>query len=275
MAPSLRKSTRLFRWRARSLFSDRAAFRLRMLTEEPDWLADGYTYTDLCNDAWVIRATGSIYLAVSKSANTTMKTLIAEEVPSAKFLAQLKLHTPAELASDDTLIHFYTPAGMARLRDCKLTPGDLANCRKRCFTVVRNPIHRFASAYIDKIASTRITPLKETMWTFRECETGTEISIDDLIAYIAETPTQRIEKHVRPQWSCCGAGRIPITMVGKVESLYNDVQAFAERELITAESARRLTVRNATYRSMDLELSARQKRALTELYAGDFEAFDY
>ena len=69
---------------------------------------------------------------------------------------------------------------------------------------------------------------------------------DDLIAYVTETATENIDVHVRPQWSCCGAGRIPFEMVGRVESLDRDVPAFIEAGLIAPEKLARLEVRNAT-----------------------------
>ena len=252
------KSTRLFRYRVRSVFSKRDAHRYRILKEISDWCKDGYNYEAIYRRACIIRATGAIYLPVAKSANTAIKHMIAAESPS-----------------DEHKIHYGTPRGLARLRDHRMTLNELATGSWRSFTVVRHPIDRFASAYRDGILLGRIHSFKRMVWTFLDREEGASISIDDLIAYLAETPPEEVNGHVRPQWSACGAGRIPFELVGKVERLEHDVNAFAEVGLISGESVGRLAVRNATGGNANRELSRRQKATLTRLYERDFDTFDY
>ena len=269
------KPARLLRYKVLSVFSKRTAFRYRMMCELSEWHENEYEYREIHKDACLIAVTDTVYLPISKSANTAMKYLIAEKCAPAEFLAGLKRQISEEIASEDNLIHFYTPTGVTRLRDLQITLNDLSAGTRRCFTVVRHPLDRFASAYRDKVASNRVTPLKKKLWAFMQRDEGTAITIDDLIAYVSELPILRIDKHVRPQWSCSGAGKIPLTMVGKVENLQSDVRAFADADLISNESADRLRVRNTTERSMSHELTKKQKSVLSNFYSRDFEVFDY
>lgn len=269
------RSTRYFRYRIKSVFSKKAKFHSRLIAEEQEWRQQGFHHQDISKDGWVIQATGAVYIAVSKSANTTMKHLITEEMPSSDYIRQIKNSFPDNLGSDDTLIHFISPSGMVRLRDMKLTPGDLAEGKRRCFTVVRHPISRFTSAWRDKVATSRSTPLKDKLREFLKCQRDYTLTIDDLVAYVVETPSEDMDKHVRPQWACCGAGRIPFEMVGKVERLKRDIDALCDAGLISAESASRLTVRNASVTHTGQSLTKQQKAVLSCAYARDFEVFDY
>ena len=270
-----RKSTRCLRYQVMGAFSECARFRRRMLEEEKEWRRHGYNYRDIVRDSWVISATNSVYIAVSKAANTTMKHLIAEHAPSDSFLNGLKDQIHSELASDDTLIHFYVPEGMMRLQDCRLTPNDLAEGTQRCFTVVRHPVDRFVSAWCDKVNSSRATPLKTKLGEFLRQKETFQFSIDDLIAYVEETPSEDMDKHVRPQWACCGAGRISMEMVGKVENLEQDIRSMMEAGLVSESSVGRLKVRNATVRSHRHDLTVSQQRKISKLYTRDFELFEY
>ena len=48
------RTTRLARYRVKSVFSKRAAYRLRTLQEAPDWRARGYNYGTILGHACVI-----------------------------------------------------------------------------------------------------------------------------------------------------------------------------------------------------------------------------
>ena len=252
------RTTRLARYRVKSVFSKRAAYRLRTLQEAPDWRARGYNYGTILGHACVIPATGAVYLPVPKCATIAMNHMIADESPS-----------------DVQSIHRYTPSGVERLPDHGIALNDISPDAYRCFTVVRHPIDRFISAYSNQIATKKIQPLKKSLCAFLNCAHDAVLSVDDLIAYVTETATENIDVHVCPQWSCCGAGRIPFEMVGRVESLDRDVPAFIEAGLIAPEKLARLEVRNATSAHALHDLSQSQKAAISRLYAHDFKMFGY
>ena len=259
MSLTPRYFTRKLRYRIMSTFSERAAYRLKKYVGMAHWEKEGYNYREIYKDACIIQATDAIYLPVSKSANTTMKHIISEEYPK-----------------EEMLIHSGTPAGISRLHDHRLTLDDLVAESNRCFTVVRHPIDRFISAFQDKVASPRLSNLKEKLWTFLDREMGEALTVDDLIAYMVETPPEQMDKHVCPQWACCGAGRIPFKMIGKVENLDRDVKNFAEIGLITPESIGRYALRNTSnYDYTARTLSRKQITLVSSIYAHDFKLFGY
>ncbi|MCE2523665.1 MAG: sulfotransferase family 2 domain-containing protein [Rhodobacteraceae bacterium] len=250
LSSDFKRTARLLRYRVASVYSQRAVFRSRMLKEMPEWHRQGYNYWWIHHRARIVEATGAIYFPVPKAANTALKHMITDE------------HF-----SDEHRIHSAVPRGVACLDDRHLTLNDLTTGPTRCFTVVRHPIDRFASAYRNRVTTNQENGLKRSLQTFLNCPEDTSISIDDLIAYVAETQPDVMDQHVCPQWSVCGFGRVPLEMIGKVERLERDVQAFANAGLIEPRSISRLVVRKV--------LSAKQKSAISRLYARDFEVFNY
>ena len=258
LSSDFKRTARLLRYSVASIYSKRAVFRSRMLKEMPEWHRQGYNYWYIHHRSRIVQATGAIYFPVTKAASTALKHMITDE----HFSDELRIHTTV-------------PRGVACLDDRHLTLNDLTTGPARCFTVVRHPIDRFASAYRDKITTNQENRLKLSLRTFLNCSEDRSISIDDLIAYVAETQTEVMDEHVCPQWLVCGFGRVPLELIGKVESLERDVQAFANAGLIEPQSISRLVIRNATNGSADQELSAKQKSAISRLYARDFEVFNY
>ena len=258
LSSDFKRAARLLRYRVASVCSKRAVFRLRMLREMPEWHRQGYNYWWIHHRARIVQATDAIYFPVPKAACTALTHMIIDEA-----------------FSDEHRIHSAVPRGVACLDDRHLTLNDLTVGSTRCFTVVRHPIDRFASAYRNKIATNQETGLKRSLRIFLNCPEDRPISIDDLIAYVTETQPEALDQHLCPQWSLCGFGRVPLEMIGKVERLERDVQAFAEAGLIEPRSISRLVVRNATNGSADQVLSTKQKSAISRLYARDFEIFDY
>ncbi len=277
-----------------SVFSERYALRLKvaMARREWDkewskgWSQEGYTHV-LLRRALVIQATKAVYLPIPKCANTTMRHLLQTMKPSDTFLAEIKCSEayrsfkrafPGDVNFDDDgmLIRFYTPPGLAYLHDTEITLDELTSGSRRCFTIVRHPVKRFLSAWQNKVASPGNTFLKHALQEFYNREEGASFSIDDLIVYASEAPLQSMDIHVLPQWSCCGAGRIPFEMVGKVENLKQDIEALAEAGLIPKESVSRLGEYNVSGHSAGFDsLTQEQISTITAIYERDFEIFDY
>ena len=287
MWKTFKSSMKLPVYRIASVFSDRFADRLR----EEKWRQDGYFY-DYLMEAWILQTTNAIYLPVAKSANTTMKHILQMDEPSEGFLTELqntekyqnykRQYAGDMLPEHDMLIRSYTPNSVILLKDSGLIPDDLMLGTRRCFTVVRHPVKRFLSTWQNKTAQSEDTTLKHALRVFFGREEGTSFSVDDLISYVSETPLQDMDVHVLPQWASCGAGRIPFEMVGKVENLRQDVEAFAGAGLIPKESVNRLRVRNTSgrvfggaSRSDSHSLTQAQISTITAIYERDFEMFDY
>ena len=270
----LRNSTRPYRYRFLSNFSERYAKRNKLLLEKEVWETDGYKFSEIMK-AQVVESTGAVYLPVSKAANTTMKYLISNEPQLDEVLEDRFQQSKQQslLASRDMMIHGLYPSGVLSLKVCKLTPNDLAKGTHRCFTVVRHPIERFKSALRDKVLNPRPSDLKNEIAPYVVKDKSKSVA-DALIRYIKETPTQLMDSHVCPQWSHSGAGRIPIEMVGKVETLETDVKAFTDAGLIPPESIGKIAVRNAS-NSYEVELTRAQELAIRQLYNRDFEVFGY
>ena len=270
-----RKSSRQVRYKYLGFVSKRYADKYQDLIEADAWIRQGYRYSSIQNRAIVILATGSVYLPIGKAANTAMKIALTDEPNIDHVLDAAFQNLNHQELSPDTLIHHVEPTGLSSLKECQLNPNDLAKGMRRCFTVVRNPIDRFKSAWSDKVAGEgRRSSLTDSIDRFYNRYKYDGYSIDQLITYIKETPLQFVDGHVCPQWSACGAGRIPFEMVGKVESLESDVRAFAEAGLITRESANRISVRNAS-NSEAVKLTRKQESQIRMLYAHDFEIFGY
>lgn len=206
----------------------------------------------------LIEATGAVYMPVSKAANTTIKHMIAEE----------------DLA-DEMSIHWTSPRGLRRLRNTDFTLNDLADGACRCFTVVRDPIERFASAYRDRVVRARDAVLLDALHAFLGHAPDRPVSVDEVIAYVSETPSQKMDEHLRPQWACCGAGRIPFERIGKVESLRQDLESFVAAGLMTPESLGRYAVRNHSGGYAADELTSAQRSRVKRLYERDYALFGY
>ena len=274
-----RKNTRPFRYKCLSLVSSSYALKYIDLLESDIWHQHGYRYSNI-RDARVIEATGSVYIPIAKAANSTMKILITDQSQFDRILAEYRKLTNYERqqygSNSDALIHLIElngRPGVSRLMRFQLTPAELAKGCRRCFTVVRNPVDRFKSAWSNKVLEKQ-PGLTESLAQFYSRHEDDYYSIDDLIRYIRETPPQFLDDHVCPMWSLCGEGRIPLEMIGRVESLASDVNAFAEAGLITRESANRIDVYNRS-KSEAVELTRKQEFEIRNLYARDFEVFGY
>ncbi len=220
-----------------------------------------------------------------------MRHVLQGDKPSDDFIAELRRSERYQdfkkgysgdinLDDDDMLIHFYTPRGVSSVFDSMATLDELVSGSRRFFTVVRHPLKRFLSAWRDKVVLSGDTSLKYALQRFYNREKGVSFSIDDLIVYASEAPLQNMDIHVLPQWSCCGAGRIPFEMIGKVENLRQDVEAFEEAGLIPKGSVDRLRITNTSGNSAAGSagfdsLTQAQISTLTAIYERDFEMFDY
>ena len=253
--------------------------------EKKDWDRAGYRHVFI-RRAWIIGSTNAVYVPIAKSASTTMRHVLPDD-----FIAELRRSERYQdfkkgysgdinLDDDDMLIHFYTPRGVSSVFDSMATLDELVSGSRRFFTVVRHPLKRFLSAWRDKIVSSGNTSLKYALQRFYNREEGASFSIDDLIVYASEAPLQNMDIHILPQWSCCGAGRIPFEMIGKVENLRQDVEAFEEAGLIPKGSVDHLGISNASGNSAAGSagfdsLTQAQMSTLTAIYERDFEMFDY
>jgi Sulfotransferase family len=243
------------RFAAGAPFSRAYRGRLRWLLETREWEAEHIAAADLRRKALVVPGTGAIYVAVSKAANTSLSFILS-----------------TRRGVNENNVHKKRFAPL-RLVDTGRTLGDLANQAVPIFTFVRHPIARFWSAFADKIVNARKNLPTERRPGRNDPLFGL-VTPEDLIEYIANTPVTEIEEHFRPQWSSTGVERLPITFIGKVETIDRDLKELIARGFLTPEQVERLPRFNAT-RSPVLDTRDQINERLREIYRKDLEVFGY
>ena len=271
---------RLWRYRLCGIIRKSERTKARQMSERIRWETDGYCCRTMRN-AIAILPTGAVYFPIPKAASTAVKhALLAEPWESAlRDLKALPMYDRVrrQEVPDNMMIHAYLNEQLSNslaLLESVTTLDDLVDGnRLRCFTIVRNPIDRFVSAWKDRVLSPFHTPLKEALVNFFHTSAPRTFSIDDLIAYSANTPTLEVEGHLKPQWALCGAGKVQLELIGRVEHLNKDFRRLADAGLINCDAIERLTVHNST--SVSIELTGEQRRSITRLYERDFNLFGY
>ncbi|GMH37990.1 hypothetical protein BSKO_05874 [Bryopsis sp. KO-2023] len=102
---------------------------------------------------------------------------------------------------------------------------EVLNPAIKKMVVVRNPVNRLLSGYLDKILkSNRLSMLPKSNGT-----TVTETpSFEEFVDILDSVPIDTVDKHFRPQVTLCRMNEIPYDMVVKYEDRQTGVRKFLE-----------------------------------------------
>jgi hypothetical protein len=252
---------RRFRYSILRAVSKKYDLKYRASNEAAQWEGEGYNYLDLWrHHSLFIKETNSVYIAISKSANSSVRRALSDSTFSEAF--------------DRKRNKLY---GVYQLHAVGKVLSDLAVEKIPAFTVVRNPTDRFWSAYQDKIVEHPKYGLAAEIALFhgRSAEQTNDISPEMVLDYLEHTPLHRVEEHLRPQWACCGLGRISFQMIAKVETLRDDLGSAAKQGLFPRDALVRVRHSNASKKNTEASTQRQLRSRIEEYYAKDYQAFGY
>ena len=221
----------------------------------------GYAYDGLSRSILFLADRTAMFMPVPKAANTSMKHMLAKGAPD----DALDIH------------HRAGQFGLTKARDKNIIPGDIAKGGYRCFTIVRSPLARFASAFRNRVASRDDKYIRARIASTLGRRVDDDFTPEDLFHYVEATPTAQIDGHVCPQWSLLGLGRIEYEFIGKVETLKADILSLEKAGLLETGAHEKLERHNVSMRS-DKDshgLPADLARRVVRFYERDCEAFGY
>lgn len=242
-------------------FSKEYDLKYRAANEAGQWEREGYNYRELWrHHSLFIKETGSIYIAISKSANSSMRRALSDSTFSEAF--------------DRKRNQRY---GIFQLHHLQKTLSDVSAEGIPCMTVVRNPVDRFWSAYQDKVVQYPDYGLASEIAHFhgKDATQRTNISPEMVLDYMEQTPVHQVEEHLRPQWSCCGHGRLSFSLIAKLECLKQDLQRAVDQGLFPKVAANRIVHSNQSRNNVQPTAKQQLQGRIEAYYAKDYSAFDY
>lgn len=242
-------------------FSQKHALKYRAQKEAAQWQREGYNYRELWRyHAVFIEETGSVYIAVSKAANSAVRRAL----------------------SDSSFYECFNPErnarhGIHQFKALNKTLGDIAAENMPAFTVVRHPVERFWSAYQNKIIDHPDYGIAGKVARFHGLPAGEKngVTPEMVLDHMEQIPVHQVDEHLRPQWACCGLGRIPFKMVAKVENLEDDLADAVRQGLFPRQALDRLKVSNPSKKKVAPADREQLRSRIESYYAKDFEAFGY
>lgn len=245
------------RFAAAAPFSSGYRGRYRWLLETKHWEDRGVAANDLKRKTFIVPCTGAIFIAVSKVANTSLSIILSTK----SGVRPRNVHGKR--------------FGPQRLVDTNRTLNDLVNDSPPIFTFARHPIDRFWSAYSDKIDTSQLrSPVRRGISARLGRAPEDSITPEDVVHYLSITPVTLIDEHFRPQWSCTGVEHLPISFVGKLETIGTDMAELVARGFLTAEQAGKLPHSNKS----KIQKGSNNRifnEELRKLYRKDMELFGY
>lgn len=242
-------------------FSKKYDLKYRAAKEAALWELEGYHYPDLWrHHSLFIKETQSVYIAISKSANSSVRRALS--------------NSSFEEAFSRKRNERY---GIYQLHRLGKTLSDITAEKTPVFTVVRNPTDRFWSAYQDKVVEYPNYGLAAEVAQFhgKPAEQTNDISPEMVLEYMEQTPVDRVEEHLRPQWACCGLGRISFRMIAKVENLRGDLESAANQGLFPRDALARLTHSNVSKNTTETLSKKRLQSRIEAYYSKDYQSFGY
>lgn len=255
------KVTKLLSHKVLRFLFDKHALKYRAAKEAVQWEREGYNYRDLWrHHSLFIKETNSIYVAISKSANSSVRRALSNcSFKEAFDRKRNKEH------------------GIYQLQHIKKSLSDIVTEQVPCITVVRNPVDRFWSAYQNKIIQHKHYGLAAEVAVFhgRSIQDIDDIPPEMVLDYIEQTPTHLIEEHLRPQWACCGFGRLTFKMIARVESLKKDLQIATDQGWFPQIAVDRIKISNPSDQCINTAVKQSLNSRVQACYAKDYESFEY
>ena len=145
------------------------------------------------------------------------------------------------------------------------------------FTLIREPMVRFVSGYIEKM--TRDTPHRDRFLKhhYPDREPGDEISVELFLTALENAESFKVfDKHWRPQSELLFQPDQSFDFVGTVEALEDGWSALEQQIPAFAEAPRENVLWHATSADsrIDEVLTPDQRRRVEALFAADFELYE-
>lgn len=147
------------------------------------------------------------------------------------------------------------------------------------FIVVRDPISRFVSCYLDRISGQRSAPRRRIT---RQLVTNTDgkISFDAFLAAVEAQDVREMDPHWKPQYFAINAHVIRFDEVLRFERLQEDMSTVMAKIYPRVWESIDLTRNWSPSRTCAADAVADlvtpgARRQLAKLYEADFEAFGY
>jgi len=142
------------------------------------------------------------------------------------------------------------------------------------FSVVRHPLTRLVSGYLDKIG-----PNSDARVWLRFCDRygydpNKDLAFPEFVAMIADDDPTKIDRHFRPQWINIGDGLLPLAHIGQLENLQptmDFLKTYGIEEVVDYKP--HSTGANNRYREFYQDSETLRKAIV--LFQNDFDRFSY
>ena len=156
------------------------------------------------------------------------------------------------------------------------------------FTIVRHPFERLVSAYRDKFELAKKYAYVYTMYASKilglktptEAERVRRPTFSEFVDYLLRVPVQQFNDHWVPYWLHCHVCEMEYDIIGKMETIADDMEFIAERSGLAATNiSLPWTNRRNSGDKVSLDyfrhLTVDQVMGLYRIYKLDFEMFGY
>ena len=254
---------------------------MRVIEQVSEDLYEGSVYA---GDISYIPHLNIVFSFISKNASTSLKTMLSRRLgPEAGY----KLSPDPHMASHTGFqnIHTLGPVAMEELLLDSSVPK---------VTLVREPFERLQSAYFSRVHLWQhnefrgdnsgrqgvklLGPIAGSLLgmhsgSIRDAAQAS-LTFEELVDYVCETPTGRLDRHLAPQVRLVAADRLRYDLIGRFEELpkfWTDLKGLLGVGFEDAELIRR----NATQRQVPMKSIGKLRSRVEARYSADYEIFSY
>ena len=188
----------------------------------------------------------AVYCAIPKNACTLFKTMMVEHSSSAN-----------AFTDSEQNVHQFLD-GLAR----KVRANHLLNCLTSDeyfkFTVLRDPLNRIVSGYLDKFAKHPLPEpfVQDIILEIRsalgqDADVEKSVTFSEFVDYLVRTPDEQLNDHWRPQHNFTAA--VPFNFIGQFESIDSVVHTLEDKLSINIRTE--VSNHRTQYRAFDADSS--------------------
>jgi hypothetical protein len=250
-----RQRTALWRNALGAPFSLERRTRFRWLREEPLWHAKRIPLKDVMKAFFFIEESGSFYAPIQKAGCTTITGL----------LGRLPSRRPG---ADGKAPPWRNPLHLG------CGPEDLRSGARLAFTVVRNPVNRFWSAYNHLVVQNGDPNLGVAVRSSLALPPDRTVTPQLLLDYVERHPIGDLWFALRPQYAIFAPELLPVR-VARLESLKADLTRLAEEGCLPKQLLNDVPWLNRRNGAAAREGHQGLDRRVQAVYARDMELLGY
>lgn len=240
-----------------------------------DQLADSHSKAQLDRLVMISLRRQYIYCPISKVANSSIKAFLFEaelrELGMSQFINNLSTSSVHDVLYGPLIFPMQLKANHF---DRIVSNGNFFK-----FVMVRNPIDRIISCYLDRVLLP-MSAVHKSVCTSLGREPGSEISFADFVELVSTQTPKEMNPHWRMQFFECGYDTIKYDKVYKYEKFSESVSDFLQK--LYPNTASKIDI-NANYSPAVTKAKSRRAEILTpeiegkirNIYKLDFETFSY